>query len=146
MKNCKYCGTEIADEAVFCPNCGANQSLAGEGAGANAAPEVHASAYSATAEKYTGWTVLGFFIPLVALICYFVWKDSEPLKARAVGKGGLMYVSLNPIVGLIVYIVMKDNYPDISKACGICGIIGVVLNVFTFFLSFMFSFLLLMMA
>jgi hypothetical protein len=104
------------DESVFCSTCGQSQATTQESF--NAAP--------AAKESYVGWTVLGFLIPLVGLILWAVWKDSEPDKALAVGKGGLMMLCFSyPIVGLIVYLVMKENYPDIAKACGICAIISV---------------------
>ena len=91
-------------------------------------------------EKHTGFVVLGFFFPLIALILYLVWKDTEPAKAMACGKGGLMRLSFTyPLAALIIYIVMKDTYPDIAKACGICGIVsiivGAVVGVFTFALT-----------
>jgi len=126
MKNCKYCGTELPDEALFCTSCGANQTVTRENTSESAAPAVNPSVYnSAPNEKYTGWCVLGFIFPLIALLCYFLWRDREPAKALAVGKGGLMSLSFSsPIVGLIVYIVMKEQYHDIAKACGICAIVG----------------------
>ncbi|MBQ7363015.1 MAG: zinc ribbon domain-containing protein [Clostridia bacterium] len=148
MKNCKYCGAEIIDEALFCPNCGANQSLNEEKKAESAAPEVKPSAYTAQSnEKFTGWTVLGFFFPLIALICYFVWKDTEPSKALAIGKGGLMSVSLSsPIIALVIYLVMKEQYPDVAKACGICGIIGIVVGVLSSILYFILLVALMMLA
>lgn len=30
-----------------------------------------------------GWSVLGFFIPLVGLILYFCWKKEKPMAAKA---------------------------------------------------------------
>ena len=118
MKNCPYCGAQLDDSAVFCSTCGANTSAAPTGSATT-----HAQ-YSSN----IGWTILGFFIPIVALILYFVWKDTEPDKAIAVGKGGLMAVSFNsPIIGLILYFVFKDKYYDIAKACGICALISAIL-------------------
>jgi hypothetical protein len=37
-----------------------------------------------------GFAVLCFFIPLVGLILYLVWKDEYPLKAKSCGKGALI--------------------------------------------------------
>ena len=74
---------------------------------------------------------------------WLVWKDSEPSKAIAVGKGGLMYVSLSPIIGLVCYLITKDKYADIAKACGICAIIGLVLSILytVLYVGFIFAFL-----
>lgn len=38
----------------------------------------------------TGMNVLAFFIPIVGLVLYLVWKDQFPVKAKAVGKWGLI--------------------------------------------------------
>jgi hypothetical protein len=136
MKNCTYCGTQIDDSVVFCPSCGANQSA---NTATQTGPEIKAAAMgaSSTGDKYVGWTILGFLIPIVALILYLMWKDTEPSKALAVGKGGLMSISVSyPIAGLIIYLLWKDKYQDIAKACGICGIIGFALGVVTFIFSF----------
>jgi len=37
-----------------------------------------------------GFAVLGFFIPLVGLILYLVWKDKTPQKAKSCGKGAII--------------------------------------------------------
>lgn len=120
MKHCRYCGAQIEDSASFCTTCGASTASVNNSNVQTAAPS--------QSSGNIGWVILGFFIPIVALILYFVWKDTEPQKALAVGKGGLMSVSLSyPIVGLILYLVMKDSHPDIAKACGICAIISAIL-------------------
>ena len=133
MKNCKFCGAAIDESVVFCPMCGANQTADATAADNNAAGGTVVNA----TQKHTGFVVLGFFFPIVALILYLVWKDKEPAKALACGKGGLMSVSLSyPLVALAVYLIMKDQYPEIAKACGICGIISVVISVVFTFLWF----------
>ena len=74
---CSKCGKEVHDEAVFCIHCGceiANKKVA---ANSNDAPN-------------TGLAVLGFFIPLVGLVLYWVHKDTAPLKAKSAGKGALI--------------------------------------------------------
>ena len=44
--------------------------------------------------------VLGFFVPIVGLVLYIVYKDSEPEKAKAAGKGALISVCVS--VGLSI--------------------------------------------
>ena len=118
MKYCVMCGRQIADENIFCPHCGAHQSA---GRSENRR--------STAGESHTGLTVLGFIFPIVALIGYFFWSNTNYDKAFAVAKGGLMSLSLNPILGLIFYIFAKDSYPDVAKACGICALVGVGVSV-----------------
>ena len=53
-----------------------------------------------------GWALLGFFIPLVGLILYLVWKDEKPKSAKRAGKGALVSVILYLIIMVIYLIVM----------------------------------------
>lgn len=86
MKYCSKCGKEIEDEAVVCVHCGCsveNRTVTKEIDGPNIA-----------------FTILGFFIPLVGLILYLVYKDTMPEKAKSAGKGALIGVCVS--VGLSI--------------------------------------------
>ena len=48
-----------------------------------------------------GWAVLGFFLPLIGLILYLVWKKSQPGDARMAGMGALISVLVSIIFGLL---------------------------------------------
>ena len=52
-----------------------------------------------------GWALLGFFIPLVGLILYLVWKDEKPRTAKRAGKGALACLILNLIVLAVYFII-----------------------------------------
>lgn len=110
---CRNCGNKIEDGCKFCPNCGAavtpagakpDAGTSGNPFSANFSPDNGAapppqSTYppeynygGQSGEKRNpgdsssfGWGLLGFFIPLVGLILYLVWKDEYPCapKARA---------------------------------------------------------------
>ena len=47
--------------------------------------------------KSIGFAILSFFIPLIGIILFFVWKAQTPLKAKSCLKGA--------IIGVIVYVV-----------------------------------------
>jgi hypothetical protein len=50
-----------------------------------------------------GYAVLGFFIPLVGLILFLMWKDGAfPQRARSAGKGALIGVIVNFVLGCVV--------------------------------------------
>ena len=101
MKFCSKCGKEIFEEAVVCPNCG----CAVEGAKAvNDAPNA-------------GFAVLSFFIPIVGLILYLVYKDSAPLKAKSAGKWGL--------IGFVTGIALSVVYSVVLGA-----VLGSILSAF----------------
>ena len=47
-----------------------------------------------------GWWFLGFFVPIVGLILYLVWKDEKPLSARRAGWGALISVIVGGVLGI----------------------------------------------
>ena len=49
------------------------------------------------------WSVLGFFIPLLGLILFLVWKTTNPKSAKAAGIGALVSVILN-ILGFVLFV------------------------------------------
>lgn len=49
-----------------------------------------------------GWWLLGFFVPIVGLVLYLVWKEEKPKSSKAAGQGALVHVILS-IVGTILY-------------------------------------------
>lgn len=91
MKYCTTCGKELADNAISCPNCGYVFPNAG---GASASGVHDAPSF--------GVALLGFFIPLVGIILYFVWKPATPLRAKSAGKGALVSIILNVIFYIIL--------------------------------------------
>ena len=48
-----------------------------------------------------GWAVLGFFIPLVGLILWLVWKDTKPKSAKMAGIGALVGVGISLLWWLV---------------------------------------------
>ncbi len=47
------------------------------------------------------WGVLGFFIPLVGLILFLVWKATNPKSAKAAGIGALIGMILNLLLVIV---------------------------------------------
>lgn len=48
------------------------------------------------------WGILGFFIPIVGWILYFVWKNSKPADAKVAGMGGIIGFCFNVVVQIIL--------------------------------------------
>lgn len=86
MKYCRFCGAQLMDEAVMCPNCGCAQG----------AIKTDSSSF--------GYGLLGFCIPIVGLILYLVWKNDTPLKAKSAGKGALISVICSFVIYLIYFV------------------------------------------
>lgn len=52
-----------------------------------------------------GWAVLGFFLPIVGLILWLVWKDDKPLTAKKAGVGALASVIACVVIYMLVFVV-----------------------------------------
>jgi hypothetical protein len=50
------------------------------------------------------WSVLGFFIPLVGLILFLVWKTTNPKSAKAAGIGALVSVVVNLLIVILTVV------------------------------------------
>ncbi len=89
---CKTCGKEINDNAVICPNCGCST---GKG-----------NAVKGKDESSIGYALLGFFIPIVGLILFLMWKEEYPLRAKSAGKGALVSVIVSVVLGIIYGVIL----------------------------------------
>ena len=79
MKYCSKCGKEIMDEAVICPGCGcAQENNVQNNVQGNSVPQIKEALSDIQKEAWSnsGWSLLGFFIPIVGLILYLVYKNS----------------------------------------------------------------------
>ena len=95
MSYCPQCGNQLAPNTQVCPWCGAPQNHQT----ANPPPD-------ANKEDRGGflWGLLGFFVPIVGLILFLIWRKECPRTAKAVGIGALVGVIV-AVVLLVVYIV-----------------------------------------
>lgn len=85
---CKYCGQPVEDNADFCTSCGRQLN---DGAAKND-------------NSSFGFALLGFLLPLVGLILYFVYDDKRPKRAKSVGKGALVGVITRIVLTIIAVI------------------------------------------
>ena len=91
---CQFCGKQVNDDADFCINCG--RQLNGRPAAAKTVAENDSSSF--------GFALLGFLIPLVGLILYFVYDDKRPKRAKSVGKGALVGVITQVVLAVAVFV------------------------------------------
>ena len=92
MAFCRNCGSQISDGAVICPTCGVQQK----------APS---AAGSANDTGSFGWGLLGFCIPIVGLILFLIWKDTQPRNAKKAGLGALISVILSVVFYVISFVI-----------------------------------------
>ncbi len=98
---CKNCGKEIDNNAYVCPNCGVKvkDELA------ERREQQAASDFEADSGSKAGWGVLSFFIPIVGLILFLMWKAERPKTASVCGKCALASVIVG-VVFMIIYMII----------------------------------------
>lgn len=94
-KFCGNCGNEVDANAYICVKCGA---VVEHNEKSNNIVNVDKGGF--------GWGVLGFFVPIVGLILYLVWKNDKPNSAKASGMGALISVILGIVLYSIVMIIL----------------------------------------
>lgn len=58
-------------------------------------------------DKYSiGFNILAFFVPIVGLILFLIWKDETPKKAKGIGISALVGYILSIIIPIILFIIM----------------------------------------
>ncbi len=63
-----------------------------------------------------GWAVLGFFIPIVGLILWLVWRDTRPRDARMSRNGFIAGLIVGVVVSIIYAVAMAALLGSIAAA------------------------------
>jgi len=83
MKQCVHCHSEIEENRTTCPFCGGSQATYQQQNNQYQQPQYQQPQYQSMQDSGSiGYWFLGFFIPIVGLILFFVWKDTKPLSAK----------------------------------------------------------------
>lgn len=96
MKFCGNCGIQLEDGDQICSNCGAAQNNFEVQPQSKKAVEKVKDDVELPKEEKGGfwWGVLGFIIPLVGIILFFVWRKSKPKKAKSLLIGAIVSIIL----------------------------------------------------
>lgn len=94
---CPNCGNRFPMGKKFCDQCGSELK--------ETVGQFNSAYQNANDAPSTGFSVLGFFFPVVGLILYLVWKDNLPLRAKSAGKGALIGAITSVSLTIITYIV-----------------------------------------
>lgn len=110
--NCKNCGKEFADGTKFCDQCGTKleEEIVEEPKEVQEKPQEEPKQENTQDDGSIGWGVLGFFVPIVGLILFLLWRTERPKSAKAAGLGALISVIINFVVGFVF---------GILAACGV---------------------------
>ena len=90
MKYCTNCGHELHDEATVCINCG--ESCTPAKPAKKDAP-------------HGGFTVLGIFCPIEAIVCFIVFKCTGYHKrAKSALKGAIIGAIISAAASSLIYV------------------------------------------
>ena len=111
MSNCVHCGAEIPEGATYCSACGASQQFYQQypqqpyqqpNQQLNQQPVyVYQQTAPVNDSGSFGWAVLGFFIPIVGLVLFLVWRREKPRCAKMAGMGALVSVIVSVLFNMI---------------------------------------------
>ena len=60
-----------------------------------------------------GWAVLGFFIPLIGIILFFVWKKDRHGDAKMAGVGALVSIIISVVFGALAFVLAFKAVGDV---------------------------------
>ena len=103
---CQQCGKEIdRDDAQFCPYCGCPVSLTSMNQnGSYYHPNYggYPSYVNPNDRSSIGLNILSFFIPIVGLILFIVFRKDSPKKANGCGIGGIAGFIFNTVLLMLL--------------------------------------------
>ena len=113
MRRCMTCNNIVDDKSNFCSNCGSNYLIYD-----NNTPQYQTynpGAYYQYNNQQSNvsttppflWGIIGFVVPIVGLILYLVWKDTNPNQAKAAGIGALIYACIVIAIGLLFSLALQ---------------------------------------
>ncbi|MCL2598639.1 MAG: zinc ribbon domain-containing protein [Firmicutes bacterium] len=106
---CSHCGKDGIEQVAFCTSCGAVGGLGQSNAFQNQnayAQQGNVHPIQTSRDSGSGWWgVLGFFVPLVGLILFLVWRDDRPRDSKNAGLGALIGVIVSFVMAIVMTIV-----------------------------------------
>lgn len=109
---CKNCGNKLEENAVVCPNCGADVVLGEAISEESAIPKEAITEYSEASKQTVKEDKPNIFVNILSLCCvpilgivlFFVWKDSQPKAAKSALIFSLINIGLGIILSIIFFV------------------------------------------
>lgn len=109
---CSKCGSQIPEGAAFCVNCGQAVTPVPERSQPQynppqpqySGPQYNQYGYQNIPEQdasNAGLAILSFFVPIIGIILYCIWRDQTPLKAKSCLNGALTAIILGAVFGIL---------------------------------------------
>lgn len=118
---CKNCNGTLRATSLFCPNCGAkvekeevkeekiNTEEKIKDEKKEEAPKTTTNNAPSNEESTIGWGILGFFIPLVGIILFFVWLNDKPKASKSAGLGALIRIVFTILIIIFIFVYFFIN-------------------------------------
>lgn len=102
---CPNCGTNVNDNAEVCSQCGTNLHNLSNNINANNTNTTNTVTVNDN-DKANIWINLLSLccFPILGIIMYFVWKDSQPKAAKSALIFGIVGICLSVVVGILSFI------------------------------------------
>lgn len=107
---CSNCGSDNAANTKFCTNCGTKLS------GTEKTENVVVNNSTPEEGSGIGWGFLGFFIPIVGIILFFVWKQDKPKSSKAAGIGALISIIWSIVICTITFAILGTSFSAILNS------------------------------
>ena len=115
MKKCPNCDADIEELRNVCPFCGTVLKQQSNETHQSNDDYINRYAYeprpTVNDSGSFGYWLLGFFIPLVGIVLYFVWKTEQPKNAQKCLWGAII-----SMIASFVLSVLKCNSPPFTKS------------------------------
>ena len=125
MKYCTNCGHEIHDEAIMCVNC---NTPVEKQKPQKVEPPVKVEEPFVEGTPSKGWTVLGIFLPIVALILFFVNKKKRHQRAKRLKKGMIIGFIVWGVIAVIYIAVLVIQYFIGAIIAAIGGVLSAIFS------------------
>ncbi len=92
---CRNCGHEVKDGDTFCTNCGALVDSSNNANNTNSTNNTNENKVNYNSNVYVDHgnpsiAALSFFVPVMGLILFLIWKKLKPKTAKQAGKLALI--------------------------------------------------------
>lgn len=88
---CPYCGKKMEDNQEVCLSCGKYVKNASKSSSNGGGVD----------DGNFVWGLIGFLVPIVGAVLYFMWKEQKPKNAKKAGMGALISVGINFVVSIL---------------------------------------------
>lgn len=101
---CPSCNTANAYTNIVCEMCGVRLPWAAAVKSSLSSVQPPGAPQAVADSPNVGMAILGFFLPIVGLILFLVWRDTTPQRAASAGKGALAGVGFSALSGVVVFL------------------------------------------